>query len=235
MATLPYDIHASDDPFYRSSDGLPMADNPNQWEWMVAVKGGLDAQYLADPDVLVVGNCLWYPVEGNNKIRTAPDAMVVFGRPKGDRGSYIQYREEGVTPQVAFDILTPGNHAGEMRKKLAFYEQYGIEEYYVLDPDFARHKGYLRSAAGKLEPILDLFGWVSPRLGIRFELTDELPPELQIIGTDGFQFETVGFEASRRRAVEQELNAERRDRQAVDRDNERLRARLRELGLDPDA
>jgi len=27
------------------------------------------------------------PVEGDNKTRAAPDALVVFGRPKGDRGS----------------------------------------------------------------------------------------------------------------------------------------------------
>ena len=129
MAIVSYDIHALDDPFYRSSDGKPMADNTKQYRWIGAVQGGLATQYVNDPAVLVVGDLLWYPVEGDNKIRVAHDAMVIFGRPKGDRGSYIQYREEGVTPQVTFEILSPSNRAGEMRRKLEFYERYGVEEY----------------------------------------------------------------------------------------------------------
>ncbi|MCL1468412.1 hypothetical protein [Argonema galeatum] len=52
----------------------------------------------------------WYPVEGNNTIRPAPDVMVVFARPKGespsktlcDRGSYQQWRENNIPPQVVF-------------------------------------------------------------------------------------------------------------------------------------
>lgn len=82
---------------------------------------------------------LWYPVEGNNKIRLAPDAMVVFGRSKGDspeatlceRGSYRQWVEGGIAPQVVFEIVSPGNRMAEMSRKLHFYEQYGVEEYYI--------------------------------------------------------------------------------------------------------
>ena len=273
MATVSYDIHALDDPFYRSSDGKPMSENTTQYRWIVAVQGGLATQFSHNPDVLVVGDLLWYPVEGDNKTRAAPDAMVVFGRPKGDRGSYIQYREAGVAPQVAFEILSPSNRPAEMRRKLAFYERYGIQEYYILDPDYARHRGYLRSAAGKLEPIAELFGWVSPLLSIRFEMTDELI----LIGTDGLRFEFYEDEALARRAAQQEAATERRERQAaeqaaaaerrerqaaeqaaaaerrerqaaeqaaaaardrgqaISQENERLRAKLKELGLDPDS
>ena len=38
-------------------------------------------------------------------------AMVVFGRPKGYRGSYRQWEEGGIAPQVVFEILSPGNRA----------------------------------------------------------------------------------------------------------------------------
>ncbi|MDM8522715.1 Uma2 family endonuclease [Desulfococcaceae bacterium HSG8] len=34
-----------------------------------------------------------------------------------------------------FEILSPGNRPGEMKKKLEFYEQHGAEEYYIYDPD----------------------------------------------------------------------------------------------------
>src|SRR5207249_9185989 len=118
---------------YPDSDGEPMADNTLQWEWVVTFKGGLDAVFQYDPNVFVAGDLLWYPVEGDPTIRTAPDAMVVFGRPKGDRGSYQQWREAGIAPQVVFEVLSPGNRPAEITRKLGFYERYGVEECYLYD------------------------------------------------------------------------------------------------------
>lgn len=57
----------------------------------------------------------------------APDVMVVFGRPKGDRGSYQQWREDNIPPQVVFELLSPGNRLAEMVRKLRFSERYGVE------------------------------------------------------------------------------------------------------------
>jgi len=213
MQTIPR-VTSLDDPDYPSSDGKPMSDNTKQFRWIVAVQGGLDAVFDDDPNVLVVGNLLWYPVEGDNTIRATPDVMVILGRPKGDRGSYIQHREGGIAPQVVFEVLSPGNRAGEMRKKLATYQKYGVEEYYILDPDFARHKGYLREGA-TLKPIADLFGWTSPRLNVRFELTKEL----RILTPDGrpFEFYTEVFrrsQASDLRADEATLRAGEERRRA---------------------
>ncbi|MCU0875242.1 MAG: hypothetical protein MUE50_23160, partial [Pirellulaceae bacterium] len=72
---------------YPDSDGLPMSDNTLQFQWIVTLQGGLDALFRDDPDVFVAGDLLWYPVEGDNTVRAAPDVLVVFGRPKGYRGS----------------------------------------------------------------------------------------------------------------------------------------------------
>src|SRR3954449_2772208 len=154
---------------YPDSDGEPMADNTLQWEWIVTVKGGVDSLFRDDPDVFVAGDLLWYPVEGDPTIRTAPDALVAFGRPKGYRGSYQQWREGGFAPQVVFEVLSPGNRFGEMFRKLKFYERYGIEEYYLCDPDRKDLTGWRRQAA-ELQEIPEMNGWVSPRLGVRFEL-----------------------------------------------------------------
>src|ERR1700730_6507681 len=87
-------------PYYPESDGKPMADNTKQFEYITTIKGGLEAQYRNDPNVFVAGDLLWYPVEGNPSIRIAPDVMVAFGRPKGHRGSYLQWKEGGIAPQV---------------------------------------------------------------------------------------------------------------------------------------
>ena len=120
---------------YPDSDGKPMAENTKQFRWIVTIQGGLDALFKDDPNVFVAGDLLWYSVEGKPSIRLAPDAMVVFGRPKGDRGSYQQWREDGIPPQVVFEVLSPGNTLGEMLEKLRFYERYGVEEFYIYDPD----------------------------------------------------------------------------------------------------
>ena len=70
--------------------------------------------------MLEAGDLFWYPVKGSNRIKLAPDTMVVFGRPKGQRGSYRQWEEDNIPPQVVFEILSPGNSKDEMtRKKLS--------------------------------------------------------------------------------------------------------------------
>src|SRR5436309_519308 len=120
---------------YPDSDGRPMADNTKQARWMTVLFGNLCALFRDAADVFVAVDLLWYPVRGQPKVRTAPDVMVVFGRRKGDRGSYRQWEEEGVPVTVAFEILSPGNTVPEMADKFAFYEDHGVEEHYIYDPD----------------------------------------------------------------------------------------------------
>jgi Uma2 family endonuclease len=158
---------------YPDSDGQPMADNTKQFNWIVRIKENLEILFANNSEVFVAGDLLWYPVEGNNTLRRAPDAMVAFGRPKGDRGSYKQWEEGGIAPQVVFEILSPGNRMGELMAKFQFYDRYGVEEYYIYDPDKIELSGWNRSVDELLE-IPEMQGWVSPRLGIRFELGAEL-------------------------------------------------------------
>ena len=60
---------------YPDSDGLPMSDNTLQFEWITTIVGGLDALFSDDPNVFVAGDLLWYPIEGDNKTRTAPESF----------------------------------------------------------------------------------------------------------------------------------------------------------------
>jgi Uncharacterized protein conserved in cyanobacteria len=129
---------------YPESDGKPMADNTQQFRWIVVIKENLEWLFANDPNIFVAGDLLWYPIEGNNQICQAPDAMVVFGRPKGDRGSYQQWKEDNIAPQVVFEVLSPSNTRAEMNRKLLFYDRYGVEEYYLYDPDTNALSGWLR-------------------------------------------------------------------------------------------
>jgi hypothetical protein len=81
---------------YPESDDQPMAENSRQFRYIVTIEGNIAILYADDPNVFVIGDMFWYPVQGRPDIRQAPDIMVAFGRPKGDRGSYLQWREEKV-------------------------------------------------------------------------------------------------------------------------------------------
>ncbi len=235
---------------YPETDGKPMAENTLQFEWIVTIKEGMERIFSDRPDVFVAGDLLWYPVEGHPEICVAPDTLVAIGRPKGFRGSYKQFEENGIAPQVVFEVLSPGNRNKEMIEKFKFYENYGVDEYYIYDPDEIELTGYLR-ADGELRVIAEMNGWISPRLGIRFDLSGSV---LVIYSSDGQRFLTyqeIAQERDRlalerdRLALERDRLAQERDRLAQERDRsdleceaerqraERMAAQLRAMGVEP--
>ncbi|HZQ08976.1 MAG TPA: Uma2 family endonuclease [Anaerolineae bacterium] len=222
---------------YPESDGKPMADNTKQFRWIVTIEGGIDALFANRPDVFVAGDLLWYPVEGRPDIRAAPDVLVVFGRPKGDRGSYLQWKEDGIPPQVVFEILSPSNTVAEMTNKFEFYRLHGVQEYYLYDPDRNEFYGWLRHD-DTLEAIPVQGTWVSPLLGIRFELKED---DLYIYRPDGERFKTFvelieNAQQERARAEEERTRAEQERARAEEERTraERLAAQLRSLGIEPE-
>jgi Uma2 family endonuclease len=208
---------------YPDSDGQPMADNTKQFELIVLIKKNLDLLFSNDPNVFVAGDLLWYPLEGDNKTKVAPDVMVVLGRPKGDRGSYQQWQEANITPQVVFEIISPVNTVKEMIKKYKFYERYGVEEYYLYDPERGELTGWLLSS-NDLQEIEEMLGWVSPQLKIRFELSEG---KLEIYQPDGQKFATCVELAQQKQQAQQ--RAEQAESQL-----QTLRTLLQERGINPD-
>lgn len=223
------------DIIYPDSDGKPMADNTKQFRWIVTIKENLEILFASRDDVFVGGNLLWYPVEGSVKTRQAPDVMVVFGRPKGDRGSYKQWLEDNISPQVVFEILSPGNRTPEMINKSLFYQRYGVEEYYIYDPETLELSGFLRSQ-DSFAAIEEMNGWVSPNLGIRFQLT---PDTLDIYYPDGRKFMT-SVELNQRAEQEyqraeqeyQRAEQERQEKEAALQKYQELLAKLQAQGVD---
>ncbi len=219
---IPVPSQAPPPVFYPESDGQPMAENTEQFDWIVLVKLGLEWLFADQQDIFVAGDLLWYPVEGDNKTRIAPDVLVAFGRPKGPRGSYLQWLEDGIPPHVVFEIVSPGNTIAELIRKFEFYDRFGVEEYYVYDPDRHYLNGW-RRVEGRLTEIPEMHGWVSPRLGIRFEYIDRV---LKLFGPNNQPF--VSYVDLARQWKLQQQRAEE-ERQRV----ERLAAQLRALGVEP--
>jgi Uma2 family endonuclease len=191
-----------------------MADNTKQFELIVEIKKGLDLLYLNNAQVFVAGDLFWYPVEGQSKIVTAPDVMVAFGRPKGDRGSYKQWEENNIAPQVVFEILSPTNGRIEMSKKLLFFERYGVEEYYLYDPEENTLDIWQRNPEGLTA--IELTDWTSPRLGVRLDITSG---RLQLYNSDGTKFYSY-IEVNM--LLEQERDRAQQERQRADQATQQL-------------
>jgi Uma2 family endonuclease len=213
---------------YPESDGEPMADNSKQFRWIIILTDNLTALFADRMDVFVSGNQNWYPVEGDPSIVAAPDVYVVFGRPKGHRGSYKQWEEDGIPITVVFEVLSPKNTVLEMADKLAFYDEHGVEECYLYDPESNTLHGYLRRG-GVLRRMRPMNGFVSPRLGIPFDLSGE---ELVVRYPSGEPF--LAFEevmAQREAAKHQAREATQQAREAGERaaKAEGYAARLAEL------
>jgi Uma2 family endonuclease len=169
---------------YPESDGQPMAENTKQLRWIVLLFTNLSILFQDALDVFVGADLFWYPVEGEPDIRTAPDVLVVFGRPKGDRGSYQQWEEGNIPLTVVFEVLSPGNTVTEMDRKYIFYEEYGVEEYYKYDPDNNHLMAFVRQGTA-LVRVRPVQGHVSQRLGIRFDFSG---PEMTVLYPDGRLF-----------------------------------------------
>jgi hypothetical protein len=116
---------------------------------------------------------------------------------------------------VVFEVLSPNNTEEEMAEKLVFYERFGVEEYYMLDPDlpalevYLRRQGQLHREAGEEH--------VSPRLGIRFLCQDNV---LSVFHPNGRRFQSFVEVRAERKALAQRVT--------------RMKERLRALGIDPD-
>ncbi|MCS6814491.1 MAG: Uma2 family endonuclease [Cyanobacteria bacterium] len=263
-------VQIPDDLLYPSSDGNPMAENTLQYRWIVMIKENLEILFAKDPHVFIAGDLLWYPIQVSeipvHETRApsqAPDVMVVFGVNKGDRPSYKQFRENNIPPQVVFEILSESNRTAKgreaMQQKFEFYQRYGVEEYYVYDPDERVLQGWQRQGQ-ELVPIPTMNQWVSPRLGIRFEW--QPGQELVLYYPDGRRFlssielaeqaelaqrqaalaqqqaalaqQQAELAQQREQTERQRAEYERSQKELAQQRAEQLAAYLRSIGINPD-
>jgi Uma2 family endonuclease len=232
---------------YPDSDGQPMANNTEHLERIATTKYGLESAFAERDDVFVAADLFWYPVEGMPRIVLAPDVIVAFGRPKGDRKSYQQWKEGNIAPQVVFEFLSDSNTPSEMTNKALFFERYGVQEYYLYDLERKQLSGFIRYQEhdDKLEEVPAMNDWVSPRLGIRFDMSSG---DLQLYKPDGkpfLSYAEVEIELNKTREMldeAREMLGETRERLGETQERlgksetraKMLEAKLRELGINPD-
>lgn len=219
---------ASGEIIYPESDGLPMAWNTKNYDWLTYIKDGLELHLADNPEAFVAGDLFWYPVEGHPEIVVAPDVFAAFGRPKGPRRSYRQWVEGRVAPQVVFEVLSDRNTAQEMMAKMEFYTRHGVREYIVFDPEEPSLRVWTRQGRALL-PVDDTQGWSSELLGLSFWLTDDFA--LHMVQPGGNRILTHAEQAQRAKSEQQrdESEKQRAESERQRADSERQRAEAAQL------
>jgi hypothetical protein len=75
----------------------------------------------------------FYYEEGNPKAAVAPDVFVVLGAPKGDRHSYMLWKEPKA-PDFVLEITSKSTRSEDQGVKRGVYAFLGVREYWQYDP-----------------------------------------------------------------------------------------------------
>lgn len=147
----------SDDDFYPTRDGKPMAETDKHRNLMFDFINALTLRYADQPDVYVSGNNFVFYQEGDPKKRISPDCYVVFGVAQRERDSFMSWREGGHLPDVVFEFTSRKTRREDIAIKRPLYESVlRVSEYFLFDPtgDYLRPRfqGY-RLVEGRYENI----------------------------------------------------------------------------------
>ncbi|AFY82735.1 Uma2 family endonuclease [Oscillatoria acuminata] len=209
---------------YPSEDGEPLAES---YDHLYAIIVTLEVlrQYLIGRQATVLGDQFLYYCQGNPRLRVAPDVMVIFNVEPGGRDNYKVW-EEGQVPWVIFEMTSPSTRNQDMDHKKTLYEQLGVEEYWLFDPRgewiSEQLQGY-RLNNKEYQAIADNY---STALGLQLTVEGKL-----IAFYRGDTGERLLMPEEMRVALQQERERADRERDRA----EALAAKLRALGIDPDA
>jgi Uma2 family endonuclease len=179
-------------------------------------------------DVLVTANQFWYWEKGNPKARRAPDVMVVPGVPREPpRRSYRMWLEGNTLPAAIFEMSSKKTIQNDLGVKFKQYEQIGVREYFLFDPDrrvlLPALQGF-RLVDGRYDRIVSVDDTLESELGFRVRIEGKILRLSDVRTGQPVLFPNEQAEANRQRA-EQERQRADNERQRAD----RLEAELQRL------
>jgi len=121
--------------YYPETDGKPMGETDYHIQTITYIYQALSAFFSSAADVKVLADIMFYYEEGNPRKVFSPDVMVVRGVGNHPRRSYKLW-EEKQFPQVIFEISSRGTWGEDLNKKWLLYQQFGVKEYYIFDPEY---------------------------------------------------------------------------------------------------
>ena len=204
---------------YPESDGNPMAETDKHRKLMNALIETLEAHFIEEPEVYVSGNLMCYYVEGDPTKSVSPDVFVVRGVIKQERRTYKFWEEK--IPNIVIEVSSRKTKNEDLQWKKQLYAWLGVQEYFIFDPEY------------KLIPPLRAFRLHGKELieevvSNNRVVSEELGLELVNDGTTLRLFNSQTGEFLRTPSEETVA------RQKAENRADRLAAKLRELGLDPD-
>jgi Uma2 family endonuclease len=119
---------------YPDSDGQPMAETEIHLNEMVDLLAALKRRYRGVPDVYIGGDLFLYYRQGDPRSVVAPDVFLARGVRSGLRKTFKLW-EEGVPPCFIIEVTSGSTRDEDIRKKKILYEQLGVEEYFLHDPE----------------------------------------------------------------------------------------------------
>ena len=126
-------VYLADEIVYPDSDGRPVAESDFQLVPLIYAIDALKAHFQAREDVYVAGNMFLYYEEGNPRAVVAPDVFVVIGAPKGDRHSYMLWKEPKA-PDFVLEITSKSTRSEDQGVKRGVYAFLEVREYWQYDP-----------------------------------------------------------------------------------------------------
>ncbi len=121
--------------YYPERNGKPMGETDYHIQTITYLYQALNAFFATTTDVKVLADIMFYYEEGNPRKVFSPDVMVVKGVGKHPRRSYKLW-EEKQFPQVIFEISSRKTWGEDLNKKWFLYQQFGVKEYYIFDPEY---------------------------------------------------------------------------------------------------
>jgi Uma2 family endonuclease len=125
---------------YPSGDGQPMAETWLHVRAIMLLHQALEDFFRGRDDVFIASDIFWFWEEGNPDSRISPDVMVVPGvRPRDprERRSFFSWEEGGAVPAVVFEMASRSTWQDDIEDKFDRYEQFGVREYFLFDPEAA--------------------------------------------------------------------------------------------------
>lgn len=218
LVTLPK-IDGKKEIFYPESDGKPMGETDYHVTLITNLFQTLKVFFNRHTDIAVIADMMFYYEEGNPRKFIAPDVMIVKGVKTYSRRTFKLWEER--TPDVIFEISSRGTWKEDLQKKYLLYQELGVKEYYVFDPEYDYLKDepliayHLKN--GEFEEVKIKRGRVfSPSLNLEIVDTGET---LRL-----FNPETKNFLPTMAELAEQANKVER-----LKAENEKLRAELAKL------
>ncbi len=201
---------------YPSSDCEPLAETYVHLYAILVILEILK-QYLQGKQATVLADQFLYYAQGFPKLRVAPDVMVIFDVAPGGRDNYKIWSEKQV-PSVIFEVTSEGTREKDTGYKKTLYEQLGVKEYWLFDPKGEWIKNKLKGYRLVKEVYEEIINNRSEPLQLRLEIESELI---------AFYREDTGEKLLAPSELAQALKQSEEKA-------ERLRRKLKELGVDPD-